>query len=455
MQRILFAKVEVWFVLFLALLGVIGTVFVAAGVRDAERDEGRFGRFGRAATMVASIPGTAIDALKPDLRMTYKHAERFEAIPTGWSFPTGEQPKGLSGYMLISRYDGNRTRHIVELISLADFSVSHEWLPDFDALLAGLPQVSEVADFTKWNTAHHRAVHPWAEPNGDLIVKDHYAPLFRLDACARKVWVQADMAFSHSTEPDGKGAFWIPGNPTRHEIFDRRFPEGFFDDAITRISANGEIVERRSLVKLLVDHNLGYLIYPPGRFDLDPVHVNDIQPVMADGPYWKAGDLFLSFRRPSMIMLYRPSTDEIVWMKSGPWLAQHDVDVLDDHRISIFNNNAVNFGRGPKVEGISEPVIYDFATGETTAPWHDAMVEYDVKTFSEGLVEQLPGGFLFLEEENAGRFLILSPERKVVAQFINRAENGHVYRLGWSRYLDAGYGDALRAELAKVDCQTN
>ena len=71
----------------------------------------------------------------------------------------------------------------------------------------------------------------------------------------------------------------------------------------------------------------------------DPIHLNDIEPVRKDGPYWRKGDLFLSLRSPSTVMLYRPSTNKVIWRKDGPWSKQHDVDILDDHRISIFNNN--------------------------------------------------------------------------------------------------------------------
>ena len=65
------------------------------------------------------------------------------------------------------------------------------------------------------------------------------------------------------------------------------------------------------------------------------------------GPDWKKGDLFLSLRNVSAVLLYRPSTDQIVWMKRGPWIGQHDVDILDDHRIGIYDNAAENRGEAP------------------------------------------------------------------------------------------------------------
>ena len=76
------------------------------------------------------------------------------------------------------------------------------------------------------------------------------------------------------------------------------------------------------------------------------------------------GDVFLSLRHQSMILLYRPLTNEIIWKGTGPFFHQHDVDILDSHRISIFNNNSKNFVNGDVVDGNNEVVIYDFKTNE-------------------------------------------------------------------------------------------
>ena len=44
---------------------------------------------------------------------------------------------------------------------------------------------------------------------------------------------------------------------------------------------------------------------------------------------------------------------------TGPFFHQHDVDILDEHRISIFNNNAKNFKNVDVVDGHNEVIIYD------------------------------------------------------------------------------------------------
>ena len=170
-------------------------------------------------------------------------------------------------------------------------------------------------------------------------------------------------------------------------------------------------------------------------FDLDPTHLNDIQPVNFDGEFWKKGDVFLSLRHQSMILLYRPLTNEIIWKGTGPFFHQHDVDILDSHRISIFNNNSKNFVNGDVVDGNNEVVIYDFKTNEYSSYLKKSLIEYDVRTNIEGLSQILSNGDLFVEESYFGRTLYFNANGSLRWSHLNRANNGMVNRVGWSRIL--------------------
>ena len=105
-----------------------------------------------------------------------------------------------------------------------------------------------------------------------------------------------------------------------------------------------------------------YLLFGIGdwEFTNDPIHLNDIQPVDFDGEFWKKGDLFLSLRHQSMVLLYRPATNKIIWKGTGPFFHQHDVDILNDHKISVFNNNSKYFVDGDVVDRHNEVIIYNF-----------------------------------------------------------------------------------------------
>ena len=116
---------------------------------------------------------------------------------------------------------------------------------------------------------------------------------------------------------------------------------------ISKVSPSGKLLFRHSVAQILIRHGYTNWLFTMGMYQADPMHLNDIEPVLDDGPYWKKGDLFLSLRNVSAVLLYRPSTDQIVWIKRGPWIGQHDVDVLDDHRIGIYDNAAENLPREP------------------------------------------------------------------------------------------------------------
>ena len=82
----------------------------------------------------------------------------------------------------------------------------------------------------------------------------------------------------------------------------------------------------------------------------DPIHVNDIEPVLHDGPYFKRGDLFISARNGSWIMHYRPATGKVIRMLEGPFYSQHDVDIESDSTLTVFNNNCLQNERPHPVQ---------------------------------------------------------------------------------------------------------
>lgn len=447
MRNFLFAKVELWLVVLLALLGLLAAVGFGAAVLDGERETGRFGSLGAAALDVAEIPDTVKELMKGDTSMQAFQPDRFSDKPAGWTIAPDAS---LSGYVLLSHYDGTRQRHVVQLVSLADGTVKHEWLPDADAFLAGAPRESKIAEYTLWNTKHYRAIHPILDAKGELLIKDHQSYLYALDACGNKLWEQTGILLHHSTESDGEGGYWIPGYVEPSEI--EKVSPDFVDDALVHLGPDGKVLWKRSATQILLDHGMEYAVFGAGRYQKDAVHVNDIQPVLADGPYWKKGDLFLSFRHLSMIMLYRPSTDEVIWYQQGPWMAQHDVDILDDHRIGVFNNNAYDKGMGARVHGTSEITVHDFTTGRDDTPWQKAFEGADILTLFEGLFTALPGDVAMIEEENSGRLIFAGQDGKILAEFVNKGADGKAYRMGWSRYMSQAEGDAALATLAGGGC---
>ena len=75
-----------------------------------------------------------------------------------------------------------------------------------------------------------------------------------------------------------------------------------------------------------------------------------------------------------------------------------------------------------------------------------------MRTLTEGLFTQLPDGATLVEDSNEGRLLIFRADGATAAQYVNRAKDGWLYHLGWSRYIDQASGDNVLNVLRKVRC---
>lgn len=448
MERFFLAKIEVWLGLLLALLLCIGMIGFGATALNVEQGGNRFGVVGRVAHSVFGVVDTTLRMAKSGDAMVVARGNASD--PNGWIFPQGSTGIGLDGYWLMSRYIPTEQRTVIELVRLSNTEVVHVWKPDVPTLFAGANTKVNSARTENWSNQRFRAFHPLLFDNGDLLLKDSPSPLLRVDACARRIWIQDGVMFHHSTESDGQGGFWIPSIMAPSPI--PFVTDKFQDDGLAQVSADGRIEQNISVGDLLMRHGMQSLVFPPFAEANDPIHLNDIQPVLSSGPFWKEGDLFLSLRHPSMVLLYRPATDEIIWQRSGLWMAQHDVDILDDHRISIYDNRAFYRGSFGRVDGHSELAIYDFATDQVTHPFSAAMARENVVSLFEGLADVLPGGDLVVEDHKSGRILFFGADGRSLGQFVNRAEDGNVYQIGWGRYVDQALGDKALDAIAKTSC---
>ena len=162
-----------------------------------------------------------------------------------------------------------------------------------------------------------------------------------------------------------------------------------------------------------------------------------------------------------MVALYRPSTGRILWYRQLPWMLQHDVNVLDSHRISVFDNNAQSgasghnavLTAGDHVDTFNRLMVYDFDTDRVTAPFDTAFAIQKPQTVTQGRGLILPNGDVFVEETENGRVMRMTPSGMLRWRYIAADAQGRRLRLGWSRYLDpATYGAAIEAA-ANARCQ--
>jgi len=424
-------KVELWVLCLVSLLSLLLAIGTGVLVRQELVGSVKLGIVSKAALFLAEIP---MNLKKMTVHDLLANQQRFPNVSGFQGKPLEEET-----YLLLSKYDGDAERSVVELVDLRSFEVKKTWRPDID-------QINDLVDTSQpefenlerdKNAKRYSINHPFLTEDGGLIFQGG-SPLVKIDKNSQLVWQNQEDDFHHSIEQDHEGNFWVPTHVYPYQV-DKEYVGlefgNYSDDAITKVSADGEILFQKSVSKILLEHNMLFTINGNRKFETDPIHLNDIQPVLSDGPHWKRGDVFLSLRHQSMIILYRPSTNKIIWKGEGHISAQHDVDILDEHRISIFNNNLLKTIDGEKIDGNNEVVIYDFKTDSYSKYFDESLEQYDVRTVSSGRSRILDNGDLFIEEQNYGRLLYFNKDASLKWQYVNRADDENVYLVNWSRIL--------------------
>ncbi len=450
----------VWWLLLLAFVIVMLTALATASVvLMAERNHPLVKPVAPAVLAIAETPVTlnamvemGLDPTR-DLRVGGRlGSKRFEGAG-GFDYQDAPGDWDAAPYLLLNRYDADAVRSVSELVDLRSQEILHRWEFDTDPIWRGLEFESVFVDPAgDGHTGRFRNIHADLAPDGSLVTHSDASPLLKFDLCGQLEWVNADDAFHHSVERDADGFYWVPVHlePTRVEFGSALFK----DSGLARLTPEGEVTYLRSVANIMEDNGLAVYTRGQGQLDDDPIHLNDIQPVFEDGALWKKGDLWLSIRNRSMVMLYRPETDEVIWWHIGPWIHQHDVNIIDDRQITVFDNAAKRFGfNSIRPETANGVWIVDVVDNRFTPVYPEGFEALELRTRTEGRSRLLADGPLFVEESNFGRVVIMDPDGTARVSYVNRAGDGQLYRLNWSRIVDRETGDAVRALLEGGACE--
>ena len=338
---------------------------------------------------------------------------------------------------LLTSYMG-QDNYVLELISFKSGKSIKKWYPDISSInhktLEGENRL-ESSSFVSINYLNH----PIMLKDSSIIVST-LSSLVKINTDSEIEWVKSNYESHHSIEQDHENNIWISGRRLYSklpELIDKENTE-FLDDLIMKINPdNGEVLFEKSVIQILKDNDLYDLVFKNGNYEIDPIHLNDVQPSLTDSDYWKKGDLLISSRHLSTIILYRPSSNKVLWYKQGPWLNQHDPDFLDGNKISVFGNQVY---RGDMEEEIKLPYevnsvfVYDFETDSVTEPYKTFLEFEKIKTITEGRSEILSNGDLFVEETNKGRIFIGDTIKKKLT-FSRRLNDEEISYLHWSRII--------------------
>ena len=433
----MFKKFFTFRIFLLILLFVIWSALFGSLLKHHYEDGENFQFLQKIAVTIAKIPNTAEDMIKliiegknpnpnkPPIFTKHKDKKRFEQFI----------PNKRNALLVLPRYDHSISRSVVDIVDLNNFEVLHTYKHDIAAMN---DQVTNTKEFPriKIDSLPIRFIyqHPLILKDGSLT--SIYGPSYKIDFCSNLKWTNDEEAFHHSTMLDYEGNILIPGSMNPKSKYVKKYSlKNYADDSIIKINKDGEILYNKSVTEILIENNIVSNNFALNSYvslnEQDPIHLNDIEPALSDTQYWKKGDVFLSLRLQSSIIHYRPSTNKVINYIIGPFAQQHDVDIISDKEISIFNNN--NFFVDNEY---SEVVIYNFETKKFRTLFNEQLQKENFKTTSEGLSHILNDGALMVEEQNHGRIILFNNQGEKEWEFVNKDKNGNIGFISWSRVIE-------------------
>lgn len=271
--------------------------------------------------------------------------------------------------------------------------------------------------------------------------------LILLDSLSQIVWHNKDYKFHHCGNLDNQGHFWSTAYGKRN-IF---MPSSntwltYLDDLLLQIDVStGKVLFEKSLTDILEANELKELIfrscnnYKSGN---DPLHTNDIQPALSDSKYWLKNDLFLSVRNRSMIVQYRPANDSIIRIIEGPFYNQHDIDIISDKEIALFNNNVFMLGYDSKsinkdlptdTIGLSNIIRYNFETSQFDTLIYEHFENENIFSASQSCFEILDDDIYYVENQNKGIIYLFKEDKVLLKKTLSGDKDNTIAKPHWLR----------------------
>jgi hypothetical protein len=200
----------------------------------------------------------------------------------------------------------------------------------------------------------------------------------------------------------------------------------FEDYTVVEVSAEGKVLTEISVFDLLDRNGLGGLLYMStldhSSFQVsgDTLHLNDVEtfPAALAPGVFEAGDILISLRNISTVLVFDPRTLRVKFVTTGRVLRQHDPDFIDGNTISIFDNN-------PRDRQYSR--IVTMSAADPTQAVHVRVEGSDGQPFRTpkmGKHQYLPGGNVLVVESVSGRVIEIDRAGRIVWQYVNLVKDG-------------------------------
>ena len=242
----MFKKIEIWVLYLFLLLGLLFALGFGVLVRQEIEGTTKKGIIdisflSKPALYIARLPEQVLKQLvrsNPMRVNDFLDDERNFYNQDGFN----GAPSSEDSYLLLSRYVGDLQEGVVELVDLTNFQVLHTWNPDIDAFNDLVEQVDEFKFLERdHNNSREQIKHPKLVKDGGLLFQNN-TPLRKIDSCANLIFQNTHDAFHHSIETDKEGNIWAQTHAYPQILAIEKVGTEFVDDAIVKLSNDGEIL---------------------------------------------------------------------------------------------------------------------------------------------------------------------------------------------------------------------
>jgi hypothetical protein len=329
--------------------------------------------------------------------------------------------RAVNGYTLYTSGEGQRA----VLISMTG-EILHKWQLPFSAIW---DDTASVKNPRPDSMIHYRDAYLY--PNGDLLVIYEAVGdtpwgygLAKMDKDSRLIWKYLGGAH-HDLDVAPDGNIYVLTHEIRTTIIDRwrHLKPPRVDDFVVVLSPDGEVLDKVSVLDALVASPYARMLNTVAWYSKDDyVHANAIDVVDESAAMRVSGtpghQVLLSMRELSAIGLLDLDREVFSWALRGPWLGQHDPDLLPNGNMLLFDNYG-HYGAG----GISRVIEFNPATLEIV--W--SYIGDEQRPFYSNLRSdqaRLSNGNTLITESDGGRLLEVSRDGDIVWEYVNPVRGG-------------------------------
>lgn len=325
-----------------------------------------------------------------------------------------------SGLNLVTRIDGG-DRLAIEIMD-NDGLIIHKYDVDW---FKNWPNPAHIPNNKRPKSAPGTHIHGVHVTNdGSLLFNFEDLGLVKMGKDSSIKW-RLPIVTHHSISPAVAGNFWVCGKVPRNTKQDYSYISKDYDEVLLLISPGGKVLRQHSVVDILEQNELQGLLYSRAKLTAtevsslegDILHLNDIEefPVDMDEGFFKHGDLMISLRNISTILVLDPETLDVKFKVIGVVDQQHDPDFVDGYTVSIFDNNTHSLVDGV---GSSRIVKITAPSGELEVVFKGTETE-PFYTSIMGKHQWLNNGNILITESRGGRAFEVAPSGKLVWEYRN------------------------------------